>query len=50
MGKAKEYNITMSTAPSKHKMSDEELLALKKKCVSLYIDAVIMKNAVEIGE
>lgn len=26
------------------KLSDKELVALKQKCVSLYIDAVIMKH------
>jgi len=50
MGSKKEYKITMSTQPSKVKLSDEELVALKQKCVSLYIDAVIMKNSMEIGE
>jgi len=50
MGKAKEYEITMSTAPPKVKLSDEELISLKKKCINLYIDAVMLKNTMEIGE
>ncbi len=34
----------MSTQPSKVKLNDEELVALKQKCISLYVDAVIMKH------
>lgn len=44
MRKKKEYEITISTAPSKVKMSEKELIVLKKKCINLYIDAVIAKN------
>ncbi|MGG3157121.1 hypothetical protein [Priestia megaterium] len=50
MGKKKEYEITMSTAPSKIKLSDEELISLKKKCVSILVDSLILNGIIEVGK
>ncbi|MDD1513817.1 hypothetical protein [Priestia megaterium] len=47
MKKKKDYKITMEVVPSKRKLTLEEQEEIRKKCVSLYIDAIIDKLILE---
>ncbi|MFE4038249.1 MULTISPECIES: hypothetical protein [Priestia] len=47
MKKKKEYKITMEVVPSKRKRTLEEQEEIRKKCVSLYVDAIIDKLILE---
>jgi len=50
MRKKKEYEIEVEFLPSKIKRTNEEREAILEKCISIYIDALILEGVIDLGQ